>query len=195
MAAPSTRGRSSNTKSARPVPTFDHLSKKKAVTERVPICLDPELSKRLMICEARVDDEQGNLALARGDTDTAKARRALEDARAALEAARAAVDESLIEVVFQSIGRPAWEALLDRHPPTDKQVEEASKEGHPRPQYDERSLQMEAISLSAIEPVMTVDQVKSLFESETWNTAELLALWAGCLSANQQHRVVDLGKD
>lgn len=180
----------------RPAPTFeDHLSKKKPVTRRVPICLDPELGEALVDAETKVSDcldtVQSNQ---RNKIVDAAADRALEDARAVLEKARAAAAAETVEVVFQSIGRTKWDELLDRHPASAKEVEKAKQDGLPVPQYDEDTLQIEAIALCAVEPVMTVDQVKGLYADSTWNKAELLALWMGALSANQSHRIVDLGK-
>lgn len=177
-------------RTARPA-TLDHLSRKKPVQRRVPICLDPALTESYILSEALVEQRSDELKEAPTDRSRVKA---LDDARAARDAAKAEVEENTVEVVFQALSRSTFDALVDAHPPTEAQKQAANDQGRPALAYNPDTFEAALIAASAIEPEMPPEFVKQLFEDPNWNKAELLALWIGALGANQEHRIVDMGK-
>jgi hypothetical protein len=137
----------------------DVLAQARPVTRTVRLCL------------------RGDLLAAREQLE-----RQLFDARAAdapaiadrLAAAEAEADAAAVEFVFRALSRRAWIALLDAHPPTDKDSDDGLQFNAGFPAA--------AISACAVEPEMTVDQVEQLLDRVS--TAQYDALWIGVLSAN-----------
>lgn len=175
-------------------PTFDHLKKKQKRTKKVPIHLDDEVAAEVE--QLRTEREQWKITLARsgGDRDTPFPRQ--DELDAALERLRA----STVEMTFQSLGRRAYDELVEAHPPTDAQKEEAREQAKRDGQdpdtvylpYDVEEFPIQLIAASCIEPQMTVPQVRELWDE--WSTTDLTTLFMAALEVNTQRRVVDLGE-
>lgn len=102
-------------------------------------------------------------------------------------------DDESVTLRFRSIGRRNYDALIGAHPATEQQKADAKATGAGEPPYDADTFAPALVAASCIEPVMTLDQVRELWDE--WNTAEVLDLWVAALEVNTQRRVVDLGKD
>lgn len=159
--------------------TFDHLRKKAPVRKTLWIPIDSEAVEALNeAIEAR------EVAEGAGEP--------LEAFQTAEEAAREAVAASSVRMVFQSIGRKRYDALLHEYPPTDKQNEEHLAQHGVKAPYDIDKFAPALIAASCIEPEMTPEQVEELFDE--WNQAEIFDLYTAALEVNTTRRVVDLGK-
>lgn len=161
--------------------TADRLRKQKTpVTKTVTIYPDTEplerysdLASALATAEAREDDET------------------IADLQPQVDTARAVVDESAIVLTFQAIGRKAYDALINAHPPTEEANAEHLKQfGMPAP-YDSEGFAVALITASCTDESITEDVVQEFFDG--WNNAEIVELFEAALAANTTRRVVNLG--
>lgn len=175
-------------------PTLDHLlSRKKPVTRTVWVCLDPELAERHEeLRKAR--DVAALRAGARADDSDAQAR--LWEAEAALERAQAELDEGdvMVSFTFRSIGRAAYDALVNAHPPTPAQRAQAKSLGQ------DTNINLETfppalVAACLVEPKLSVDEAQALWRDDNWNQAELTKLFNGAFAVNSTSPSGDLGKD
>lgn len=156
---------------------------KKPTRVRVPIVFDQQVAD--VYFQAAVD------------TQTAKQ---LEDdaiiskAEAAEEKARQALEEVTVEYYFESIGRDAFNNLIDAHPPSDEQVMEAEKEGVPRPLFNGDEFWKHALVACCAQPELTEEDVNEMWESPSWNDDEITSLCQAAWSANKQRSLLDVGK-
>lgn len=168
----------------RPVPTFDHLAKKTPLELREWIPLDGSASEAFE--EAKREYQAAEL------TDPTNKEGRLKAARDKYDAAKEALLDNSVEMVFRSIGRPAYDALLKKHPPTEKQVEEHKKEHGFAPEYNAETFAPELIAASCVQPEMTAAQVLSLIEDYGWNAGEYSHLFQLAVRVNTSRRVADL---
>lgn len=174
---------------ARPMP-LDHLkSRKKPVTKRVPIVLDSDIADAYEEAKAAYEEAK-RLDSVRSTDDT---RSALVVAEEKLEEARALAEENTAEFVLRSIGRKPFELLVDEHPPTEKQKAEAKKAGS-EINWNADTFPPALVAACLVEPQMSADDVLEMWDSPDWNQAELLSLFFGAMDANQNRRMIDLGK-
>lgn len=114
-------------------------------------------------------------------TDTPETRKALEDAEAALAA-------TTVTVTLQEIPRPDYDALISAHPATEEQDKlHRERVGIPAP-YDTDNFPLALVAASAVEPAMSEEQVRSVWEA--WPFHELSRLWQAALKVNSQSRNV-----
>jgi hypothetical protein len=169
-------------------PTFDRLKKKAPLEQKVTVVVDAELFESY---------EQATSALERA--------KLLNEPTEELEAAATAAEEALRQdgvetLVFRSIGRKAYDALVEEYPPTEEQITEyradnPQRDGSPgkgKPAYNIETFAPALIAASCVEPEMTVEQVTELFDG--WTSVEIQELWVAALAVNTQRRVVKLGK-
>jgi hypothetical protein len=90
-----------------------------------------------------------------------------------VSAVRQAVRDSETEFKFEALGDKAWSDLVAAHPPKEK--------GHA---FDPETFAPALIAACAIDPVMTPDQVKELFD--VFNHAQRDALWQGAFDVNTE---------
>lgn len=175
----------------RPV-TFDHLrSKKKAVTRKVAICFDTDLQDAWDLLQQQVANARATLTYR--DDDMAK--RELDDLLAQVEVMKPQIEDVTVEFRFRSLSRRAYDDLQTAHLPTPVQVEEAQKEGLPKPLVNTDSFPPALIAAACTSPEMTPDEAKQLWEDdENWSSGELTMLYETAIAVNQQRRVIDLGK-
>lgn len=167
--------------------TFDHLKKKKPLERIVTIPLDDECVERF----ERAKDAVERAKLLKEPT---------EDLEAKLAEARAEVEANSVRMVFRCIGRKAYDALVDAHPPTPEQItqfreDNSTPDGKPatkgKPPYDIEKFAPALVQASCADPQLTLEQVNELFDE--WNSTELAELWVAALEVNTQRRVVTLG--
>ena len=173
--------------------TFDHLrSKKKPVTRKVVMCFDSDLQDAWELLQLQVRQARSTLTF----RDDELAKRELDDLLAQAEAMKPQMEEATVEFKFRSLSRKAYDALQSAHLPTPTQLEEAKKEGGGTPSVNPDTFPPALIAASCVEPEMTADDAKALWEDdENWSQGELTMLYENAIAVNQQRRVIDLGKD
>lgn len=84
---------------------------------------------------------------------------------------------------FRCIGRRAWADLQRKHPPTPEQINH-NKKVAPDQMLDHNvdTFPYEAMSLSCVEPEMTIEQVREL--ETVVDQAEWITLWSACWRVN-----------
>lgn len=168
------------------------LSKKKASIRTVPICMDAEVADEYATLLVQVELKKAELRTYEGDK---RIERELEDLEAQLLEAKDRAREQTIVFKFRSLGRQAYEDLVQEHPATKKQVDDAKKEGLGGQGFNVETFPIALIAACIIEPKLNEDDVKGMWNSDEWNSAELSLLWECALGVNSQRRVMELGKD
>lgn len=164
--------------------TFDHLkSSKRPLERRVPIVLNDEVLQ-----------EQGDAMIALGGLldDEGTETSALDAARQRVEDAEIAVKAATEWILVRSVGRKAFEEIVQTHPPTDEELQEATDNGEPAPPYASEPFTIALIAASAVDPVISEEQAQEIYDD--WNTPEILELFTACLAVNTQRRVMQLGE-
>lgn len=169
-------GRSTNGRPA----TFDHLRAKEPLERTVTVVCSAQAAQAWEDASQAV--ETARLSGATVSTELVEA----------AERARVGVEEASVTLRFRSIGRKAYDALVEAHPISDETKAKAESDGQPVPPYEPDTFAPALVAASCVEPEMTLDQVLEIWDA--WNLAELLDLWAAALEVNTQRRVVSLGK-
>lgn len=157
--------------------TFDHLKKKKPITKQIAVVLEdvtepqfPRPSEKppggpTAAWEAQV------MAWEEYDKQKAKV---------------------TVWMTFRSIGRRAYDELVDEHPPSKKQIEEAKEQNQEKPAFNIETFAPALIAASCIEPQMSEDEARELFDE--WGAAEIAEPWLAALEVNTSRRTVNLGE-
>lgn len=182
---------------ARPQPQ-DHRRKLRPTEIRVSICDDGDARSALLEARNALYDAEHPRD---GDPDL----EVVEGARQDLEAAEAAAREVSVLYVFRSIGRKAWRALIDEHPPTEDEIADADAEyqrrkaagedieaSAVRPDWNGDTFPQAALSACCIEPGLTEAEADELLDQVS--DLEASQLLGAAVVANMTSRVVDLGK-
>lgn len=112
---------------------------------------------------------------------------------AAVREAKHAIDDATVSMKLSAIGREAYDALVDAHPPTDEEIEDAKERGKPKPVYNADTFPIALIAASLVEPRMTEEQVAAIYAA--WNTQEVADLFMTAMDVNSRaRRLVELGK-
>lgn len=167
--------------------TLDHLKKKEPLETSVPILLSDAPIEAVEAARSRVLRAEGNLAESPDDSGL---QREMAAAQNDLDEALEAQNEEVVWCRFRSIGRKAYDRLIDEHPPTDKQKEEAAEAGNPAP-YNGETFAPALVAASCVEPKMTVEDAKEIFEE--WNQSESFSLFMAAMRVCTGRRVSDLG--
>jgi hypothetical protein len=186
----------------RPVPTYDHLAKKKPmeIHDWIPLddgAIDSYNEAHRELQNAELVGEEKRLATA----------------RAAHEKAESQLRANSIEVVFRSIGRPRYEELQRAHPPTEAQIEEHKEQYGVPAEYNAETFAPALIAASCVQPEMDTDQVRRLIGAVCskgpghddsnckeckgkggygWNAGEYAHLFQLAIRANTTRRVANL---
>lgn len=182
MGAATTKERA--TRSAGRPPTFDHLAKKKPMEIHEWIPLNSEA------IEGFEEAKRGLQAAELTDPGNKESR--LKTAQDAYAKAEQNLKDNSVEVVFRSIGRPRYDELRKKCPPTEKQVEEHKREYGFPPEYDAEKFAPLVIAASCVQPEMTPEEVESLLTEYGWNAGEYARLFNLAIAVNTQRRVADL---
>lgn len=172
---------SAPTKLKRPA-TFDHLRSKPLPSRVVEVVLDDEARQEL----ERASSELEKAKLAKADDSE------IRKLQKAYDKAKAACDEKTEELLFRSVGRKRWEALVRAYPPTQEQIDDAKEEKKPVPLWDEDAFPAAAVHASIAEPELTLEQVQELWDE--WNSGETTRLFMLAYALNNNSNLVDLGK-
>lgn len=88
-------------------------------------------------------------------------------------------EEQELTLRVRAIGQQAYDALLAENPPTKKQKDSGDS-------YNIDTFCPALISLSLVEPTITVEEAKELWSSEAWSRGELTELFFACVNVNNQ---------
>ena len=173
-------------------PATDRLKKKQAATAKVILSMSDDVGAELEESENAFAMAQMNAMNNPEDTSLVAK---LDQAKQALAEARDSAVADGVEFVFRSIGRKAYDRLVNEHPPSNKAKNEAEKQGEdPKNlQWDPYTFPQALVAAAIIHPKLDLDSVEEIWESDDWNGNELQALFYTALSVQQKTRVVQLG--
>ncbi len=187
---------------AKAVP-LDHLrGKKRPVTRTVEVFLDSDVAAEVNRARAVLEDIEERISTNKGDLGLQVQR---DEARAELERLQDAAVEAgdVVSFTFRSIGRKAYERLIEEHPATEEQQKQAREHGVEaglaphlsRLSWNADTFPPALIAAASVDPKISHDEAYELFHvSEDWNQAELTALFVTARDAQQARDVADLGK-
>jgi hypothetical protein len=157
------------------------MSRKKPVTKRVTIQLDADIPHRVQALQDAITEAQ-RYDRSHNATDTAPAlEKQMDELLAEAKGTEA-------EFIFASIGREAYDRIVEAHPPKPDQ----KKEGN---QFDPETFPPALIAASCIQPTITPEQAYEIFnEASNWNGAELLRLFYAALEANTETNDIPLSR-
>lgn len=153
----------------------------RALPEAVLRICDDQAAKDALATAEYAQRQAQRADEARSDTES---RTVLAQAATAVDDARRAVDEATIELRFRALPRPQFEALVEAHPPTEKQ---ATEDGA---LWNSDTLIPALISAASVDGMPLEDAQHFL---DTWASAEARALYEAAMSVQQEDRM-DLGK-
>lgn len=183
------------------------MERKQPVRTKVEIVLDDEYADavgtaRFHLNRAQLDllgaqqavNDAGELVTEAQQDAVDVARDKVEQYEAELVALRASKDEHVITFEFRALSSREIDALIKAHRPTDAQKTEARKLGLQPPAWNVETYPPALVAAALVSPEMTADQVAELFNSDTWNPAELQSIYQAAEAAIGTRRVVDLGE-
>jgi hypothetical protein len=111
--------------------------------------------------------------------------------RAATEALDA-MDAATLWFTFRSLGRTPFSELLAKHPARDEDHEamSAQSEGAKAP-YNMDTFPSALVQAACVDPVLTDDDIATIFEGDAWNDVEINALVVHAQLAQAQAPVAD----
>lgn len=181
----------------RPTPQDYKRGRKQPNTRKVTIALDPEVADEYDAAKDRMETAQRMVDVhkERGGPPYAEACDELKSATTAFDAAKAELEESSQTFTFKSIGRRAYEELMLDHAPTKDQIAEAKKTaGGGEPAFNTDTFPPALIFASCIDPMLTEEDVKEIWEGDSWSQNETTTLFVTALDANNTRRSIDLPK-
>lgn len=173
--------------------TFDHLkSAKKPIEQVVPIHHDDDLLAAYEDAGAAL----GRAELLAEDGDDASALR-IAELREAKDRAAEALRAETTFLTFRSIGRRAYQDLIEDNPPTAEQRVQHKEDHGVEAPYNDETFAPALVAACCVdpktgEPTFTVEEVAQLFEE--WNSSEVIAMYQAAINVNNRRRVSDLGK-
>lgn len=172
--------------------TLDHLrSRKKAQRGYVDIVIDEDLAdayeearQRHDLLKLRSEGKPGDLDL---HAEYADAIETLARARAEL-----VERDGIVRVWMRSLAPHAYDHLLAAHPP-EKQHREQAKAMGGIATFNPDTFPAALIAASLVEPALSEDEVRSLYDDPEWSTGDLTAMFNEALRLNSGRRTVSLG--
>lgn len=180
----------------KPKMPLDHLmARKQPVRKPVYLAADPTMLEELNSLEAEVRRLQATVKLR---DDAASAER-LPLAESELETIREALESEAVKFVFKSIGRKAYDRLVQEHPPTDEQLERARQEDEKatlpfNPDTFPLALMMACMEEPDVTDPDDANAMREWLESEVFNSSETMMLFNACLDVNTRSTLVQMGK-
>jgi hypothetical protein len=171
-------------KTRRPA-TLDHLKKKKPVQKTISLILEDQ---PLLDYEAAVEAYQKVSYDYASLPDSPEKAKKLKDAQKKIDEKKAVLDEVTVELTLRAIGSKAYDDLLLEYPNPKDEEERTDQD----PVYDPATFPIALVAASLIEPKVTFDELKELWDD--WNVAEVTDLFFTAMSVNTSRRVVDMGK-
>lgn len=175
-------------------------ARKQTKTQRVSLCMDDGLTLEVTAARRALADAEHSVEQDPGSTIAAERLTAAQErARAAEQAA----DAETVVFVFAPIGRQAWQALMEAHPPTPEQSKAAlARMAFGGLAFNPETFPAAAIAASAklevpdSDPVeLPFDLVASWYDNPAWNAGDLNTLFDVAQMVNLGSRVSELGKD
>ena len=159
----------------------DIKARKQPRTTTVPLALDDD--DTLDQLDAARSALRVAERAARANVADGAAQERLAEAQERVEAAVEAAREHVVEFTVRSIGRAAFNLILNEHP-----IEEGEETG---PKADEQAAQVLAACL--VEPAMSIEEAREFVSGPEWSTGEVHQVVAACHMVNTQVRRVNLG--
>lgn len=153
--------------------TFDHLRKKEPLEKTIEVALSDSAFQRVQDLEAELFTT----------VDEAAKKKIQKE----LDLANAELDESTVELKFRSLGRKAYEDLLEQHPPEeeDEDDEEVKKDEQI---WNAKTFPKALVAASLVEPKLSDEEIDILWDE--WNGNEVTALFWAALEVNTSRRLV-----
>jgi hypothetical protein len=182
------------TNSRKPV-TLDHIrSTKKPVTKTVRFANDPEITERL----EQIENEHLQTTLAfRLNNEDEVAKKKLADLQEEKDRLLEEASKNSTRFVFRSLGRNRFDELRTAHPPTEADRKRAREMGQNPDElgWDLDEFPKELISACCMDPELTPEDVKQMFDDELFSSAEMSELFNAAVQVNLRSNVVNLGKE
>lgn len=171
------------------------LAMKEPTVQTVRVCLSADLAAR--ISEARQEMTIArNMVAAAGEGQSPQRAERLVQAEQELEALQVEADPVLVDFKFQSIGSANYDALLADHPPSPKQkkdhkaaLQDAQQSFKPL-EFNVDTFPPALTAAASLEPKMTDEDTAEMWNSPSWNQAELMALFAAAVGVQTTFRSV-----
>ena len=169
----------------------DILAAKKPASMECPVVLDQTLLDQVAAATTALEEVQRKAD-----------RQGLSAAKRKLHEAERRCEEGTAKFHFEAVGRLEWEQLRDDHQPTDEQVEDwqrtmigkgVSPSEAGRPPWNHETFPPTAIAASCVDPKMSVEQARALWDSPRFGAAELDKLFSAAVMVNTTSRQVSLG--
>lgn len=158
------------------------------------IALDPDLAEEYSDAK-RAQEIAANRATSRpNDTGVQVELFQAEEALAKLEE-RMRDEDAVASFTFRSVGRAAYDGLVDDHQPTAAQRAKAKSQGVSEIGWNYETFPQALVALCLVEPKLSEDEVCALWQSSEWNQAELNVLLQAAVEVCGTRRTVELGKD
>jgi hypothetical protein len=161
-------------------------------TTTVRLALEPGPAEAL--AEARRELDEAKLRVEADPSREAKEAKARALSR--LDEAIAAAEGASYEFVLQSISKRRFDALVQEHPPTPKQIADAEKRNLLVPDVNVDTFAPALVAACCIDPTLTLEQAQEMWEDEDsdWSQGELNQLWWTARSICTASNIIDLGK-
>lgn len=166
-------------KTERPVPTFDHLQKRKRPERTLAFATNDDLSSEYEAANTR-------LAITFDATERETIRKEIAEAKAKLLA-----DPDTVLIRLRAVSRGRWMRLIRENPPTDDQNKASEKEGNGQLELNPDTFWPAAVAACMIEPAGDVDRVTDLFDE--WSNGDVSRLITTVRELNNAAHTVDLG--
>lgn len=164
----------------------DLLAAKKPQRRTVPVSLDPDMTERLDAARRAVRVAEIALDTAAEDRrDVAQDN--LDAARVDLDQLEAEVKAQTVLFVFEGLGRKGYEELMANHPPTREQRDRLKATGDFAP-WNVDEFPPILISACLVEPRLSVDEVRQIWDSPRWNQSECVDLFNTALLVCSQRK-------
>lgn len=150
----------------------DIKARKKPNTRSVPVLMEPDL----LVDFARLTREHKTAVAVDEKSNTRPTAPAIELRLAEL---REEIEEETVMFVFRALRRIDYRELIESHPASDEDQSEGFD-------FDPETLGPELISLSAVDPEMSLDEVKDLWDE--WDDATVTELYSAALLVNKEVR-------
>jgi len=148
------------------------LAAKKAIVHTVRIQIDGEMAVKIeemqkRLIEVRHEDRRSNMP----DKEP--------DVQAELDRLLVEAEGTIVTFSFRSIGRPAFESMVRRNKPDQEDKKDGSI-------FNTKTFPPELVAAASVEPKISLDQAKEMFNSDSWNNAELIKVFLTAQAANTE---------
>lgn len=172
--------------------TYDHLaSRKKPVRKHVWMAMDSDLAEE----ESEQRQRVATLKV------RAKHRPEDEEVQAELVAAEEKLEQlekklraDAVKFVFRSLGRRKYDEIINDNQATEEQQAEVRKDDPDAVlEFNPETFPPALVAACIESPELSKEEVQKLFDSDDWNSTELMVLFQTALAANIARSQVNLG--